>query len=113
MDLLTGAAVLGHVLGAAAAGATPAQESRADDVAGAVNAAMTTRLDWPVDRVPTAGELVDLEAAGLAAAAELWRARDTVGNTQSGPAARAVGDWLAPAEPAIARHREGSAGNFG
>lgn len=118
MDLLTGATVLGHVLGAAAAGATPAQITRAADVAAAVNAAMTTRLDWPVApatlRVATAGELADLTAGALAAAAELWRIRDTIGQTASGPGARPPGDdWLEPALGAILRHRQGAAGNFG
>jgi hypothetical protein len=117
VDLLDGAAVLGHVLGAATP--TADQTTRAQDIADAINAEVTTALDWPADRVATVPEVADLTELAKLAAADLWNRRDAKFGFvpgfggDSGALARVGRDPIETIRPALNRRRAGAAGNFG
>jgi hypothetical protein len=129
VDLITGADVLLAVLGGAAP--TAAQTTRAGLVATAINAEVTTALDWPdgtgLDafgelipaRVATAAETADLVELAKLAAADLWARRDAKFGFvpgfggDSGAVARVGRDPIETIRPALNRRRHGAAGNFG
>lgn len=119
MVLIDGPAVLAYV---GKATPTPAEEARADAVAATINAAVTTRLDWPDGtiedrngelipaRVATADETAELTEAALLAAAELWARRAApfgiTGYADADGAALRVGtDPLLGVAGMIDRHR--------
>ncbi len=117
MILITGAELLTYVKAPAP---TVADQTRADEVAAAINAAVTRRLDWSDERVlagPTPAELDELTEAALIAGAELWARRAaTFGVTGyadvDGAAIRVGRDPLGAVAPMIDRHKDPS-GAFG
>jgi alpha-D-ribose 1-methylphosphonate 5-triphosphate synthase subunit PhnI len=105
VDFLTGPELLAYVAG----DTTPAADDGAwaDDVAAAVNAALTRELDYPVDTVMSPESVADLHVAALAIGAERMKRREApfgiAGYDVSGGAVRISGDDLAAGRVAIVR----------
>lgn len=107
MDWITGAELLAYVAGTTTPGADDA--AWADDVAAAVNAAVTHELDYPVTYVdPLPLDMVsDLHVAALAIGAERMKRREApfgiAGYDVSGGAVRLSADDLMAGRVAITR----------
>jgi hypothetical protein len=119
VTLIDAAAVLAYV---GKASPTAEDTTRAGAIAATINAAITTRLDWPDGtgedrygvaipaRVATADETAELTEAALIAAAELWARRSApfgiTGYSDADGAAIRVGtDPILSVAGMVDRHR--------